>query len=166
EVQARSQGQEYDTTAGGDFLDSADAGTSGSSVTSVAYNPVNKRQVVVTHGTRVELLTLPIARKPAATSYTADMLWSKHKDFTTCVAFRNDGKLIAAGDGSGRINVYDLTATRNIFGGSGGVMKGLSTLCVLPLMIAHSSIAQERTAKSFNGRCHRIQEQLLKEGPS
>ncbi|EER08045.1 WD-repeat protein, putative, partial [Perkinsus marinus ATCC 50983] len=42
------------------------------------------------------------------------MLWSKHKDFTTCVAFRNDGKLIAAGDGSGRINVYDLTATRNI----------------------------------------------------
>ncbi|KAF4697176.1 snoRNA-binding rRNA-processing protein [Perkinsus olseni] len=88
--------------------------TSGSSVTSVAYNPVNKRQVVVTHGTRVELLTLPIAHKPAAKSYTADMLWSKHKDFTTCVAFRNDGKLIAAGDGSGRINVYDLTATRNI----------------------------------------------------
>ncbi|KAF4736463.1 snoRNA-binding rRNA-processing protein [Perkinsus olseni] len=88
--------------------------TSGSSVTSIAYNPVNKRQVVVTHGTRVELLTLPIAHKPAAKSYTADMLWSKHKDFTTCVAFRNDGKLIAAGDGSGRINVYDLTATRNI----------------------------------------------------
>ncbi|KAF4651978.1 snoRNA-binding rRNA-processing protein [Perkinsus chesapeaki] len=88
--------------------------SSGSVVTSVAYNPVNKRQVAVTHGTRVELLTLPVGRKPAANEYKADMLWSKHKDFTTCVAFRNDGKLIAAGDGSGKINVYDLTATRNI----------------------------------------------------
>lgn len=82
----------------------ASVGTSGSSVTSVAYNPVNRRQVVVTHGTRVELLTLPVGHKPVATSYKADMLWSKHKDFTTCVAFRNDGKLIAAGDGSGRVN--------------------------------------------------------------
>ncbi|EER05203.1 hypothetical protein Pmar_PMAR027827, partial [Perkinsus marinus ATCC 50983] len=44
--------------------------------------------------------TLPNGLRLTVKASVADMLWSKHEDFTTYVAFRDDGKLIATGDGS------------------------------------------------------------------
>lgn len=69
------------------------------SVTHIAFNPVHPHDFAVTSSTRVQLFS----------SRTRQVIktFSRFKDVVYSASFRNDGKLLCAGDATGLVSVYD-----------------------------------------------------------
>jgi U3 small nucleolar RNA-associated protein 15 len=80
-----------------------------SDVTAICFSPTTESsQVAVACGSKVQLLDCGFGNLSETAS------WSKHKNIVRCLSFRNDGKLLIAGDGDGAANIYDVAVTRNI----------------------------------------------------
>ena len=69
------------------------------SVTSIAFNPNHPNDFAITSSTRVQLFS----------SRTRQVIktFSRFKDVVYSASFRQDGKLLAMGDATGRVSVYD-----------------------------------------------------------
>ncbi|CAR22516.1 snoRNA-binding rRNA-processing protein UTP15 [Lachancea thermotolerans CBS 6340] len=69
------------------------------SVTSISFNPTHPNDFAITSSTRVQLFS----------SRTRQVIktFSRFKDVVYSASFRQDGKLLAMGDATGRVSIYD-----------------------------------------------------------
>ena len=78
----------------------------GSEVTSLALHPTDPTLVAVTYSTCVAIVNV--------SKGTVVSSWKKNKDLTTACAWRSCGKLLAAADKSGAVNVYQVEGQRDM----------------------------------------------------
>jgi U3 small nucleolar RNA-associated protein 15 len=80
-----------------------------SDVNAMCFSPASESsQLAIACGSKVQVVDVGFSTAADAGNY------SKHKNIVNCLAFRNDGKLLVAGDGDGSANIYDIAISKSI----------------------------------------------------